>query len=411
MDKNATPIDPSAESQRSLFFAAALGQDKDPNTAAGTALEEVSKHLDGRKPQIVFLFVSILYRAAWKPILRRIRAQMGEPLLIGCTGGGVLGADQELEGTPALSLAAGCLPEVRLHPFTVEPDDLSKQPEPGFWIEKIGASPSQEPVGILLAEPFSCDCMSLVHTLNAVYPKMPLIGGLASGARHAGENALFFNEEVVPEGAAGLLMTGNIAMQTIVSQGCRPIGRPFVVTKAEENVLLELGGIPATEALRQLYTELSETDKALAQRALLLGVVMNEYQQTFKRGDFLIRNLIGMDPSVGAIAVGDRIQTGQTVQFHVRDAGTSREDLQTLLKEQAPAFLQRPAAGALLFSCLGRGKDLYGEPHVDIRAIRGALGSFPIGGFFCNGEIGPIGTKNYIHGFTSSLGLFRPRQP
>ena len=395
-----------------MRFATGVSDQADPGRAVRDALQQIQSQLQGSPAQAVFLFVSILYQTDWKALLRQIRGELGSPLLLGCTGGGIIGSEQELEGMPALSLAAGDLPGVKLHPFTISPEDLAEERDPGFWIEKIGASPKEDPVGILLPDPFSCDCMTLVATLNAVYPKMPLIGGLASGANQAGENLLFFNDEILSEGAVGTLLTGNIALETIVSQGCRPIGRPFIITKVEENVILELAGLPATEALQRLYTELSDADRNLARRALLLGVVMNEYKQKFERGDFLIRNLIGIDPASGAIAVGDRIHTGQTVQFHVRDAETSREDLQVLLKEQGKALSKSRVSGGLLFSCLGRGRDLYGEPHVDIRTIREAIGSnCPIAGFFCNGEIGPVGKQNYIHGFTSSLGLFRPRQP
>lgn len=392
-----------------LRFAAALFDEKNPFSAADQAAEEVLRQLSGHRPDAAFLFVSLLYRADWKTLIRQVAQTLKTPLLIGCTAGAVLGQDREVEGAPALSLAAACLPEVKTHPFVISPAELAEEHDPGYWIEKIGASPAQEPVGVLLPEPYSCDCMTLVGTLNTLYPKMPLIGGLASGARNAGENVLFFNDQVVSEGAVGLLLTGNITLQTVVSQGCRPIGRPFIVTKAQENILMELAGMPATEALRQLYGELSDTDKTLAQRALLLGVVMNEYQESFKRGDFLIRNIIGIDPSSGAIAMGDRIQAGQTIQFHIRDAETSKEDLKGLLKEQADSFSKHRPGGALLFSCLGRGRELYGEPHVDIRTIQAAIGRCPIAGFFCNGEIGPVGTRNYLHGFTSSLGLFRPR--
>ena len=392
-----------------MRFATGVSDQTDPAQAIQDALRQVRNQLQGSKPDATFLFVSILYQTDWKPLLGQIREELGSPLLLGCTGGGIIGPEQEMEGAPALSLAAGVLPGVKLHPFAVSPEDLAEQREPGFWIEKIGASPMEDPVGVLLPDPFSCDAMALVRTLNAVYPKMPLIGGLASGAQQAGENCLFFNDEVLSEGAVGALLTGNIALETIVSQGCRPIGRPYIVTKVEENVILELAGKPATEALQGLYNELSDADKRLARTALLLGVVMNEYKQKFQRGDFLIRNLIGIDPDSGAIAVGDRIQAGQTIQFHVRDADTSREDLHLLLKEQAKALSKSGLSGGLLFSCLGRGRDLYGEPHVDIRTIREALGPCPIAGFFCNGEIGPVGKQNYIHGFTSSLGLFRPR--
>jgi len=407
--KRSTAMTSKATSP-TMRFGAAVSEQKNPFAAAEEAVAQVTHQLHGSSPDLAFLFVSILYRADWKELVAQVRKSLkNDVLLLGCTAGGVVGQDQELEGMPALSLTAAHLPRVKAHPFTVTPEDLSEERDPGYWVEKIGASPSQEPVGILLPEPFSCDCMALVQTLNTVYPGMPLIGGLASGARNAGENALFFNDGIVSEGAVGVLLTGDILLQTVVSQGCRPIGRPFIVTKAEENLILELAGSPATEALRQLYAELPDADKTLAQRALLLGVVMNEYQEQFRRGDFLIRNLIGIDPSSGAIAVGDRIRVGQTVQFQVRDAQTSKDDLQTLLKERIEHPVKEHPPGGLLFNCLGRGRDLYGEPHHDIRAIQKAVGPCPIAGFFCNGEIGPVGSQNYIHGFTSSLGLFRPK--
>jgi small ligand-binding sensory domain FIST len=238
---------------------------------------------------------------------------------------------------------------------------------------------------------------------------MPLIGGLASGAQQPGENSLFFNEQVFKEGAVGVILTGDVELKTIVSQGCRPIGRPYIVTQAQENVILELAGMPPAHVLQQLFAGLSPGDRALAQRALLLGIVMDEKRQEFRRGDFLIRNLIGLDPETGAMAIGDQIRVGQTVQFQLRDAHTSREDLELLLKERADGAKRSGCAGGLLFCCLGRGQDLYGEPNVDIRTIQSALGNLPIAGFFCSGEIGPIAGRNFIHGFTSSLGLFRPR--
>ena len=392
-----------------MRFASAISENKNPAAAAKTLTQQILKQLEGRPCSAVFLFVSAIYETDWKPILQQIRQELGGPLLLGCTAGGVLGTDQELEFTPAMSLAAAHLPRVELHPFRISPEELEEEHGTGFWIEQVGVNPAQEPIGILIPEPHSCDCMALVTGLNSAYPRMPLIGGLASGGSQAGENRLFFNDEVIQEGAVGLFLTGDVAVQTIVSQGCRPLGRTFIVTKAQENALMELAGVPALEALQQLFQTLSPADKSLAQRALLLGVVMDERKEKFGRGDFLIRNIIGIDPGSGMILVGDKIQVGQTVQFQVRDADTSREDLQHLLQENAPALTKSPPAGALLFSCLGHGKDLYGEPNYDIRTIGASVPACPIAGFFCNGEIGPVGGHNFIHGFTSSLGLFRPK--
>ena len=393
-----------------MLFASGISDRKTLSLATEALLKQILASLEGSACDLAVLFVSPLYDSPWEPMVQKIRQKLGNPLLIGCTGGGILGADKELEFMPALSLAAAHLPEVRLHPFKILPEDLNEEQDPSFWVEKLGANPTQEPVGILLPEPFSCNVMNLVQTFNKIYPKMPLIGGLASGTGDAKDHALFLNDQIVSEGAVGVLLTGNITLQTIVSQGCRPIGRPFIITKAEGNLILELASQPATEALQQLFESLSDSDKALAQQALLIGIVMNEQKENFKRGDFLIRNLIGIDPSQGAIAVGDKVQVGQTVQFQLRDADTAREDLQQLLKDEAPRFKKAPSKGALLFSCMGRGKDLYGQRHYDIRTIQAALGNCPMAGFFCNGEIGPIGGRNYIHGFTSSLGLFRPKE-
>ncbi len=390
-----------------MRFGSSISDDKDPQAALQKGCDDVLSQLQGHPCHAAFLFISSLYRTDWQHVAQEVRCRLGNPLLIGCTGGGVLGKDQELEFTPAVSLAGAYLPRVNMHPFVISPEDLQEDRGPGFWIEKLGATPGDEPIGVLLPEPFSCDCMRLIESLKNAYPKMPLIGGLASGADDATPNALFLNDKALKEGAVGVVFTGDVALQTIVSQGCRPIGRPFIVTKADDNVLLELAGVPAVEALRTLLISLSDQDKALAQRALFVGVVMNEQKDKFRRGDFLIRNLIGMDPSSGALAVGDKIRVGQTVQFQVRDAATSKEDLQHLLQEQSPGFQNSPSAGGLLFSCLGRGRDLYGEPNYDIRAIQSAIGNRPIAGFFCNGEIGPVGGRNFIHGFTSSLGLFQ----
>lgn len=392
-----------------MQFAAGLSEHHDPVAAVKAAVQQIVPSLAGRPCHLAVLFVSARYRTDWRPVLQHLRQTLGAPVVLGCTAGGVLGGDHELEGIPGVSLAAACLPDVVLHPFTVTPDELAGDLGPDAWREKTGAAPADRPVGLLLPEPFSCDVTTLVASLNAAYPALPLIGGLASGTQHASEQALFLNDEVRAEGAVGLFLTGNVRMDTLVAQGCRPIGRPFIVTKAQDQFILELAGMPATEALRQLFAALSAKDQRLAQRALLLGVVMREQQPAFQRGDFLIRNLLGLDPSTGAVAVGDRVQVGQTVQFHVRDAEASREDLQQLLAERQAALTHPPAAGALLFSCLGRGQELYGEPDYDLRTIRAALGAPPVAGFFCSGEIGPVGGRSFIHGFTSSLGVFRPR--
>jgi small ligand-binding sensory domain FIST len=208
----------------------------------------------------------------------------------------------------------------------------------------------------------------------------------------------------------GVALSGNVVVDTLVAQGCRPVGELMRVTRCQGNILYELDGRPAFEAVQELFATLDEYDRRLAGTALFVGVLMDEFRDEPRVGDFLIRNLIGADPRRGALAVGEYLQEGMRVRFHLRDAETSAEDLHTMLKgyeKSSPETL----SGALLFSCLGRGEGLYGLPNFDTGVFREHLGDVPVGGFFCNGEIGPVGGNTFLHGYTSSFGLFRPRTP
>ncbi len=234
---------------------------------------------------------------------------------------------------------------------------------------------------------------------------VPLIGGMASGGTGPGTNRLFLNAESISYGAVGAVVRGGPRIRSVVSQGCRPIGTHYLVTKAEENMVYELGGTPPVERLRELLPTLPERDQRLLRSGLHLGIVMNEYQDTFARGDFLISNIIGTRPDDGAIAIGNLVRVGQTVQFHVRDADAADEDLVQLLERDRDANTNRPQA-ALLFSCNGRGTRLFPEPNHDAGTIQEMVGPIPLAGFFAQGELGPVGRKNYIHGFTASVALF-----
>jgi len=213
----------------------------------------------------------------------------------------------------------------------------------------------------------------------------------------------------------GLALSGNVVLDAVVAQGCRPIGDPLRVTEAEGNVILSLEGRPPLAVLQDLVERLSPADRQLARHALFIGLLMDEFKLDPTPGDFLIRVILGVDPRVGAIAIGDRVRSGQTVQFHLRDAQTSAEDLRSALRRyclernlgQDPALSPQPC-GALMFACLGRGKGLYGVPNFDSQQFREILGEVPLGGFFCNGEIGPVGGSTFLHGYTSCFGIFRP---
>ena len=211
-------------------------------------------------------------------------------------------------------------------------------------------------------------------------------------------------------GAVGVALHGNIILDTIVAQGCRPIGIPMQITACQRNVLLELDGKKPLDTLRSLLDHLSERDQELARHSLFLGVVMDELKDDPKHGDFLIRNIVGIDGESGSVAVGELLKEGQTVQFHLRDAMTSAEDLEAVLSRYGDALEGPDISGALLFSCLGRGQQLYGRPDHDTQMFHNQVGPVPLTGFFCNGEIGPVGGTTFLHGYTSSFGVFRPRQ-
>jgi small ligand-binding sensory domain FIST len=236
-------------------------------------------------------------------------------------------------------------------------------------------------------------------------PGLPIVGGMASGGQSPGSNTLAVGSRTYDAGAVGVVIGGAVRIRPVVSQGCRPIGRPFVITKSQENLIVELGGVPALQRLRETYGELDDADRELVRSSLHVGRAASEYRDVFRRGDFLVRNVLGADPDSGVIAVGDLVRTGQTVQFHVRDAASADEDLRELLcGSPLPA---RPV-GALVFTCNGRGTRLFAGPSHDARALQDWLGPLPVEGFFAQGDIGPIGRRTFLHGFTASIALVEP---
>ncbi|OLC01144.1 MAG: hypothetical protein AUH35_00715 [Nitrospirae bacterium 13_1_40CM_62_7] len=272
------------------------------------------------------------------------------------------------------------------------------------WPDHVGAGP-EPPVFLLLADPFSTPVDEVLALMADRCPGATAIGGLAGGGHDLGENRMLLDDEVYEGGLVGVAVSGPVRIRTVVSQGCRPIGERYVVTKAERNVIYELGGTPALDRLQAAFESLSEEERRIAHRALHVGVVIDEHHNRFERGDFLVRNLIGADRSSGSVAIGDVVREGQTVQFHVRDARSASEDLNLLLAAEQ-SRQARPTLGALVFSCCGRGQGLFGRPHHDVTAVRERVGDVPIAGFFAQGEIGPVGGSNFLHGYTASVALF-----
>ncbi len=385
------------------LFSSVLAQEKDGAKAIEKAALKVNRDLGGKSCDLAILFVSEHYEDAdMRTLAQKFKELVSPACLIGCNSSGVVGDKSEIEMEPAVSVLAMHLPGVTLHSFSLTPDEISGLKSGKDLVEALDLYPTDQPKFICLADPATCDVRELLRVFNEGYQGLPVIGGLASGGAVGLDNWLVLDGDIYLNGAVGVALVGDIKFDTIVSQGCRPIGEPLIITKAEQNILQELAGKPAIQVLSDLLGKLSTEDQNLAAHSLFVGVVMDERKESFERGDFLIRNIIGADQANGALAIGELLEVGQTLQFQLRDSETSREDLEALL-EKSPPPAKSKKEGAILVSCCGRGRGLFGEPDHDIQMIQSLRGPVPVAGFFANGEFGPIDKKNYVHGYTSSL--------
>ena len=384
-----------------MRFAVALSKELETETAAQDVVEEIRTQLDGTPIDLACVFFSSHHTPQAEHLTDVLRDTLAPRCLIGCSGEGVIAGTEELETNPAISLWGASLPNVDLHPVrsafspTQDQFQLAGWPDPG----------AEDATFLVLADPFTAPVQEILGLLEERYPRAKALGGLAGGGQEAGMNRLVFNEDVLDGGMVGVRLSGAVEIRPIISQGCRLIGERFVVTKAERNLIHELGGAPALERLQAVFESLSDDDR---QRALHLGIVIDEHRNQFGRGDFLIRNLLGADRTSGAVAVGEVVQEGQTVQFHLRDAESASEDLSSLLAADRSSR-PSPPLGALMFSCCGRGQGLFGRPNHDATTVAEQLGSIPVAGFFAQGEIGPIGHRNFLHGYTASMAIFAER--
>jgi small ligand-binding sensory domain FIST len=382
-------------------FAASHTTLSDSRKAAEQVCRLVGEHLAGAHPDVAMLFVSA-HHAESEELPQMIQDELGPRHLIGCTCETVIGGSEELERRPALSLWAASLPGVPVHSFHF---GFERTPDGLICLGLPTADEFSSPTAsIVLGDPFSCAADSVMARLTDEYPGLPLAGGMASGATAPGENRLYWGGQALHQGGVGLLLGAGVAMRSVVSQGCRPVGPLFIATRAERNVLHELGGRPAMQCLQEVFDSAPQRDRELLQKGPHVGVAINPSQAEFRRGDFLIANVIGGDRNSGALALGNTVRTGQTVQFHVRDASAADEDLQTLLTESLCAGASPEAV--LLFSCNGRGTRMFPQPHHDAQVIQQLAGPLPLAGFFAMGEIGPVGGVNHLHGFTASVALF-----
>lgn len=385
-----------------LRFASALTRQRTAQAAADELVRAIREQLGSAPINVAFLFISIQHADQADALAQALRKALDPATFVGCTGEGVIATGQELETGPAASLWAAHLPGVVAQPLRLSFSSVHDQFSLRHWpeIDADGDTPSSM---LLFADPFSTPMQDVLAVLEERYPGTRALGGLAGGGQDLGENRLFLDGEVYTDGLVGVSLSGHLAVHSVISQGCRPIGERFIVTKSEHNVIHELGGRPALQCLQMVFGQLSSEERSQAQRALHIGIAMDEQRSHFTRGDFLIRNLLGADQQTEAIVIGDVVQEGQTVQFQVRDAQSADEDLRVLLAASHPGALPR---GALLFSCCGRGKGLFGIPNHDAALLGEQLGAIPVAGFFAQGEVGPVGGRNFLHGYTASIAIF-----
>jgi small ligand-binding sensory domain FIST len=366
--------------------------------AAVEAVQQVRASLDDARPELAYVFVSPAHLAEVDVVAAMVREKLDPEHLLGCVAEGVVGGRRELESGPALAVWAGSLPGARVETFHLE----AIAAEDGVAVAGVPTFDDDPALVTMLVDPFSFPAGSFLRLLNEEHEGLPIVGGIAAGAGAPGAQVLILDDEYHATGVVGATVSG-IPVRTIVSQGCAPIGRDAVVTRSEGNVVFELAGEPALDRLKADLASLPPERLQLAANGLLVGLVIDENRADYGRGDYLVRALLGADEDTGAIAVGDEVRIGQTLRFHVRDAESADEDLRESL---ADGLAGETAAGALLFTCNGRGTHMFSEPDHDARALAEAVGSPALAGFFCGGEIGPVGGRAFLHGFTATAAVF-----
>ena len=385
-----------------MTFASALSEHPEPAEATGEVIGAVLEQL-GTEPDVAAVFVSPQHRDAFGDIAAAINRMLRPGVFVGTTAVAVLGGSREVEDAPAIGLWAGRL-AARPRPVHLQATRTAS----GIALQGLSAS-TFEPGDalLLLADPFSLPVDAIIDALAAFeMPEasetlsVPVVGGMASAANTPGGNRLVLDDEVMSSGGVGVVLPGGVVTRTVVSQGCRPIGDPMIVTRAEGNLVMEIAGRPALDRLDDLVRAADAEERSLLASGLQIGIAIDEHRATFERGDFLVRGVVGADRLQRALAVGDRVEVGTTVQFQVRDAVAADEDLRAMLADAT-------GDAALVFTCNGRGQRLFGEPDHDARVVHDTLGSPALAGMFCAGEFGPIGGRSFVHGFTASVLVFR----
>lgn len=385
-----------------MIFAAGLSREADAEHAVHEVIDQIRSAAPNGPFDFALLLFSPHHGGDADSVAQTILDQLNVPTLIGGSFDGVMGGAMEIEASPALSVLVGRLPGGRVHATHIGQTEWeSITNDADTFHEQLGTGDASRGM-LVMGDPWTTPITAFMTAADHFAPGLPLIGGMASAARRAGENVLLANDQRFDEGLVALTFSGEIDIEPIVSQGCRPIGRPYIITRSSENIIEQLGGRPALTVLEETVNSLSESDRELLGYGLMLGRAMSEYRDSFGRGDFVIRNVIGVHERRQALGVGDRVRVGQTVQFHVRDALSAHEDLQQMLERRR----SKSPLAALCFSCNGRGTSLFSQPHHDAGLVQKLIPGLPLAGCFAAGELGPVGGRNFIHGHTASIALF-----
>ncbi len=388
------------------LFGVGLSRSGDPALAVREACAPVRAALDGVEPTLAVVFASPALCEDAEALLAAIHAEIAPGHLIGAMGEAIVGQGREIEDGPALAVWAAVLPGTEVVPFRLVARPVGEGMGVLGWPDAIADAPAGNigPV-IMLADPFTFPADGLLAELNEEPGAPVIVGGLASGGLKPGEHRLFAGEDVLLEGAVAVALRG-ARMSTVVSQGCMPIGPEMVITAADGSSVEELAGMPALQKLQEVVEALEPDERELAVEGLLAGLVIDENTPDYERGDFLVRSIHGGDRETGALVVGEQVRVGQTMRFHVRDARSADEDLRLALRDARDALGPAGPGGALLFSCNGRGTRMFPGADHDAAAIEDELSPIPTAGLFCNGEIGPVGGRSFLHGFTATMVLF-----
>ncbi|MFN8124278.1 MAG: FIST N-terminal domain-containing protein [Thermoleophilia bacterium] len=386
--------------------ASALAFGADPAGTAGEAAAMVRSRL-GAPATLAVVFVHPDLARDPEPLLQAVHHHLAPAALVGCTGEAIIGDGREVEDRPAVSVWGAVMPGARITPIRAfSGPGIDGSTEFAGWPD----GPSPEGVGrddllILLADPFTFRADVLLSRMNAGEWHPPIVGGMASGGSRPGQHRLLLDGRWFDDGAVGLAV-GGVPFTTAVSQGCAPIGPEMVVTDAEDGgVVFELAGKPAIAKLEEVIGGLDAEERRLAGEGLMAGLVIDENRPEYERGDFLVRGILGGDPQTGAVQLGEQVRIGQTLRLHVRDADSADEDLNATL-DAASARLGTNVSGALLFTCNGRGTRMFPGPDHDARAVDERMPGSAVAGFFCNGEIGPVGGRSFLHSFTATMAVF-----